>query len=39
MINKSLFDTLVPDAPLYRRTDADQPVTVGLELAGTRAGC
>ena len=31
MINKSLFDTLVPDAPLYRRTDADQPVTVGLE--------
>jgi len=31
VINKSLFDTLVPDAPLYRRTDADQPMTVGLE--------
>ena len=26
MINKSLFDILVPEAPAYRRTDTDQPV-------------
>ena len=32
MINKSLFDTLVPGAPPYRRTDTDRPVSANLEL-------
>ena len=31
MINKSLFDTLVPDAPPHRRTDTDLPGGTDLE--------
>ena len=31
MINKSLFNTLVPEAAPYRRTDSDRPVTANLD--------
>ena len=31
MVNRSLYDTLVPAAPPFRRTDTDQPVAATLD--------